>query len=312
MSEGEQLLKLCRATEGDLILAAPFITPQALQRVLDAAGSSNRVTLVTRWRPAEIARGFNSLANRDLILGTEGGRFLLRHDLHAKYYRGGDTALVGSANLTGAGLGWGPFVNLELLVPVPRASRGLVDFETRLLKSAVEPDQQMVDNLEETIQAIGDSVDVAPEFFRPDGGPSAVSIDGWVPGFASPDELWRVYKGDFSGVSSGGRLQAEQDLEALQLGQGLTKRQFLLVVRSTLEQMPLVLQINRLLQQSDQAHDSILPILDERGGDSSEMLSSEQAYRILLAWFEEFLPGQYQVRGARMPGMIGFHNDNSS
>lgn len=312
MSEGEQLLELCRAAEAELLLAAPFITPQSLERVLDAVDPNTKVSLVTRWRPIEIAQGFNSLSNRDLILGTQGGRFLLRHDLHAKYYRSGEAALVGSANLTGAGLGWGPVLNLELLVAVPCDTEDLVDFEARLLGGAVEPDQQMVANLEEAIQAIGDSVDVIPELFRADTGALAVPIDGWLPSFASPNELWNVYRGDVNGVSSGGRLRAEQDLEALQLGKGLTRNQFRPVVRSTLEQMPLVLQINRLLQRSDLAHDTILSILDKGRGDSSVDLSSEQAYRILLAWFEEFVPGQYEVRDARLPGMIALHQDDPS
>jgi hypothetical protein len=305
--QGEQLLELCRATHEDLLLVAPFITPQSLSRTLDAVAPTVTVTLVTRWRPIEIARGFNSLENRDLVLRRPNGRFLLRHDLHAKYYAGDETALVGSANLTGAGLGWGPFANLELLVAVPRMAGNLADFEARLLSGAVAPDEQMIDNLQESIEAIGDAADVVPDDFRPPDSASARSIDDWVPGFASPDELWRVYQGDFSGVSSGGRERAEQDLEVLQLGRGLTRRQFRLVVRSTLEQMPLVLQINRLLQQGDQAHDSILAVLDERHPTSPDSLSSEQAYRILLAWFDEFLPGQYQVREARLPGMIGLH-----
>ena len=92
------------ATEA--VIAAPYIKENSLRRMLDQLPHLERLTCVTRWQAGDIAAGVSDTVVRDLVRSL-GGAFRLHPSLHAKYYRFDDGVLVGSANLTDAGLGVG-------------------------------------------------------------------------------------------------------------------------------------------------------------------------------------------------------------
>ena len=88
-----------------LLIVAPYITLDTLRRVLALTSEQALLTCVTRWQRADVTAGVSDVACRTLV-AKKGGRFLLNQRLHAKYYRLGDSVLVGSANLTAAGMGY--------------------------------------------------------------------------------------------------------------------------------------------------------------------------------------------------------------
>src|SRR4051812_7869721 len=113
---GDRLLRLVEGADGLVILAAPFMKGHALERVLERVPTASDLVCVTRWRLEELAAGVSDLEVWPLLIRRGRSRLLLRHELHAKYYRAGPRCLVGSANLTGAALGWSAKANLELLI----------------------------------------------------------------------------------------------------------------------------------------------------------------------------------------------------
>ena len=100
------------ATEA--VIAAPYIKEPSLRRLLEHLPQLEQLTCVTRWQAGDIAAGVSDTVVRDLVRSL-GGAFRLHPSLHAKYYRFDDGVLVGSANLTDAGLGVGRIYNLEIL-----------------------------------------------------------------------------------------------------------------------------------------------------------------------------------------------------
>ena len=68
----------------------------------------------TRWTPLNIQMGASDLDCRTAVV-DRGGSFRLHNRLHAKYYRFDNQVLVGSANLTAAGLSYPRDGNLEIL-----------------------------------------------------------------------------------------------------------------------------------------------------------------------------------------------------
>ena len=98
-----------------VLIVAPFIKARALRSLLCAIGEDVPVRCVTRWLPQEVAAGISDLEVFDL-LDDRNGELVLVDRLHAKVYVADDRCLVGSANVTFAGLGEAPDANVEVLV----------------------------------------------------------------------------------------------------------------------------------------------------------------------------------------------------
>ena len=99
---GHELLNLCRSSERELILVAPFVKRGVVERVLEVTSDKIALTLVTRWRPEEIAAGVSDLEVFELLEQSDTSKLRLHQQIHGKYYRSDDNALIGSANLPNA------------------------------------------------------------------------------------------------------------------------------------------------------------------------------------------------------------------
>ena len=128
-TQGSRIRALFENTEDDVSIIAPFIKIDALRSLLKVVPSGIHLRCVTRWLPEEVAIGVSDLEILDLL--EERGNFSLAlvDSLHAKLYIAGDRCLVGSANVTLAGLGeGGDSNNIEILVDTTsRCSRSCGD-----------------------------------------------------------------------------------------------------------------------------------------------------------------------------------------
>lgn len=110
----EWLWEAMDQTEGDVLLTSPYLSFDTCDKIAKSAASSeHQWTLVTTLDPSAVANGFLTVQGLGKLLdaGVE-----VRHveRLHAKCFVVGRQALVGSANLTGAGLGSSANPNREL------------------------------------------------------------------------------------------------------------------------------------------------------------------------------------------------------
>ena len=126
----DTLTRFCRGS-GDAVIAAPYMKEDALSRLLEALAPGAALVCVTRWKLDDLLFGASDVNCRTLVLQW-GGSFLLHPRLHAKFYRFGSQVLVGSANLTPAGMGCGSPANLEILC-TPEAGFDADVFERELI-----------------------------------------------------------------------------------------------------------------------------------------------------------------------------------
>jgi hypothetical protein len=133
-SIGESLTNLCQRAQKELVLVAPFVKADVLDRLLHHINIEVSLTCVTRWHLDEIISGVSDIEVWDLIRERASASLLLRSDLHAKYYRADDECLIGSANLTMAALGWSSRQNLELLVPLVDLNHNFSLDQLKLMK----------------------------------------------------------------------------------------------------------------------------------------------------------------------------------
>lgn len=110
------------SVDGAVVLTSPYISYGVCKRVMDAAqASEHSFTLVTTLDPAAVANGYLSVKGLSLAIRT-GVKVLHVARLHAKAFVVGTRAMLGSANLTGSGLGSWPKSNRELGIEVDQAT----------------------------------------------------------------------------------------------------------------------------------------------------------------------------------------------
>ncbi len=272
-----------RAVEAVLI-CAPFVKEDPLRRLLDLVDSSVSIQLFTRWRPDEVAAGVSDTSVLPLVEGR-GGSVHLCEPLHAKLFRADGRALVGSANLTGAALGWSANPNLELLVEVPAETPAVVALEAELVRCSIPATAALAAEVER-VAALLPSPRTEVETPATPASPSP----SWHPLLREPADLFVAYSKGADQLSSTSSVAARSDLAALEIPSGLAREPFEALVANRLLQLPLVGEVDHLLAEP------------RRFGEVSKLLGNRlaldhheasHAWQTLMRWLNHFLPERY-------------------
>lgn len=292
MSEpGLALSTLCRGAEDRLLLVAPYIKAAALSRLLDETPANVAVEVVTRWRPDEVAAGVSDLDVLDIVTARAGGRVLLCPHLHAKYYRTGSRALLGSANLTGAALGWSTSPNLELLVAVDPASDALQAFEAELQSASLQADSVIQKAVREAADVIKALLPPRPDWAEM--AQTAFTPGFWLPTCPRPDLLARVYNDSIGDhMLSNALRHARSDIAYINPPAGLSIPAFNAFVAAVLRQVRWIRELDRMTAQglTDQSAIEII----ERGLPEHHDFSAEDLWGVTKDWLIHFFPGEYE------------------
>ena len=213
---GTTLSRLCSGAES-LVIVAPYIKADALDKVLAAASPAVSLTCITRWNPQDIAVGASDTMCRTIVT-ERGGSFKLHPSLHAKYYRIDDAVLIGSATLTSSAMGWSRQSNLEILCR-PSDDFDALAFEQELLEQAREIGDEEFTRWEAItqIKAQGHLTII------PDGQSLR---DAWRPATRDPRHLELAYRGRECEIASFDEQRAaRRDIEALLIPRGMTDEQ---------------------------------------------------------------------------------------
>ena len=244
---GDRTLEIVGGAKEEVVIVAPYIKAAALNRVLSQLTECEiSVTCVTRWLPEDIAFGVCDLDVLAIVNAKNGGRLLVHPQLHAKYYRGDERCLIGSANLTHRGLGWTVPANVELLIEIPSSFPGLRKWEAALIGSAVPVTTALRDQISREAERIRKNTEriSIPEIEDDQG--SGRAAEYWVPRCSVPDCLWDVYaKSDASKAMLESTVEAAlDDLNALRPPPGLSREHFYAYVAGIMKQMPLIVAID--------------------------------------------------------------------
>lgn len=299
MSElGDRLEQLCAEGRRAVMLVAPFVKLKTLERLIHQVPAAVPVRCVTRWRPDELAAGVCDVEIWPLVRERPGAELWLRNDLHAKYYRSDDRCLVGSANLTGAALGWSLQPNLELLVELPASVPVCIAFERELLSAAVQADDDLYRQVAAAAEAL--RPEGFPLYFgegsRATWGPPndqlSMPLYQWLPRLRYPEDLYLAYAGRGEELSLASREVAYSDLLALGLSPGLSQPAFGQSVGALLLQMPIIHSIDQFLtepQRFGAVRDRLAALPCALNSD----FDPARAWQTLMRWLLYFLPGRY-------------------
>lgn len=286
---------LCSNARYDLILVAPFIKKAVLTRLLSAVATSVHIRVVTRWRPQEIKAGVSDIEIWDSVKARALTTLLLRPDLHAKYYRADDHCLVGSANLTLTALGLSRTPNLELLLPVTPAHAGLEGFEERLMAGSVTVDDRIADLTRAAVDMLPELVALEEVQWSNTGGVDlgqALVPEVWVPTLRQPEDLFVAYTGRGETLSEVSRRAAKADLSVLWIPPGLDEPAFDVCVGAALMCMPLVVAVDRFVNEP-RRFGEMRDLLGRLRGTSG---SSDREWQAMFRWIMHFLPERFEYR----------------
>ena len=290
---GNQLLKLVSSAEERVVLVAPFIKAETLQRILEAIPNPGpQIDCVTRWQPEDIVDGVCDLEVFELVT-DRANAYLWKHpNLHAKYFRGDQSCLIGSANLTGRALGWRLPTNLELLVDLDLSMPGLQAWEASLMSNCIPVTAELRD------QVAKDAEELAAQ--RPKLSSMDVEHDDdpsfrWMPLCPLPERLFKVYNGELDDtkmVRSAFEF-AQRDLRTLGPPSGYSEENFLNHVADRLRKLEV---IQKVVNASDaglsdvQAADLIADYIDP-----SLTIDAGDAWKILKRWMMHFFPDDFRI-----------------
>ena len=298
---GDSLERLVAQASAEVFLVAPFIKKDAFARIMARVHEGVHVTCVTRWRLPEMISGVNDPDIWEIVRGLDGGRLLVNHSLHAKYYRGDDLCLIGSANLTGAALGWSANPNWELLV-APDDGRSLRhEFEEELLEWSTEVDDSLYRIVAERVRVGKEQMGSIPEAvelgeFYLGEAPAETTTDyaSWLPQLRHPAELYLAYRGEMSALTSAAREAARRDLNQFVLSPGLDMGAFEAEVGIQLLGKPLVKQVDRFVSEP-RRFGEVRQLLREAMRDEQDVLDPGHAWQTLMRWLLYFLPNRYRM-----------------
>ena len=225
-----------------VVLAAPYMKAAMLQQLLDQVDRNAELECFTRWTPHDILVGATDTACRAEVI-ERGGKFYLHNRLHAKYYRFDDRILIGSANVTAAGLNYRESGNLEILhEPEPSFDRDTFENSLRTeARQVTEEEFQLwltcpVEAPRNT--TIGDDV-------------IGISLEDWKPLTRFPEYLWLIHNGQEGDVPNGEQKQrALADLAILNPPKGLPKDRFYKWVAACLMASPFVSSVIEVEEQN--------------------------------------------------------------
>ncbi len=244
VSPWDALLAACQGSP-TAVIAAPYIKLDALTKTIDALRRDASIDVFTRWTPEDILSGVSDLECRALVV-ERGGRFRLHNRLHAKYFRFGQSMLVGSANLTASGLSYAHRGNLEILCE-PGSRFDANEFERTLRQESRDVTDAEFLQWRQFAETNRDTLGSAKPV-------DDASLANWHPQTREPAYLWLCYTGRQADIPSSEQIPlATQDLQALNVPPGISETEFYGWIGMRLLASPFVNSVMRLEAGADDA-----------------------------------------------------------
>ncbi|MGI6416596.1 MAG: phospholipase D family protein [Thermoguttaceae bacterium] len=278
------------------IWVAPYAKKSVVESLTSALPSEARLTLVTRWHPADIARGVSDTDVLDVVRARPNSELLLHPSLHAKVFLCDDYAFIGSANLTNSGVGLGSRPNVELstlLQPAPTAvgvflNRVIYEstIATAKIKAAIDEQAREYERIYGDERQSISLVYQSPDEWHPP----------WLfPQLRAPDRLFAIYS-DADDLPVDVRQDAWRDLAVLNPPANLGREQFQSWIASRLLEIDVVARFDEFVAAPRRFgemsawlranYDTFIPTYDV----------GQRVAQQMIRWLTFFLPERYTLK----------------
>ena len=278
-TQGSRIRALFENTEDDVSIIAPFIKIDALRSLLKVIPSETHLRCVTRWLPEEVAIGVSDPEILDLL--EERGNFSLAlvDRLHAKLYIAGDRCLVGSSNVTFAGLGeGGDSNNIEILVDTTIDAPGVAETLEEISNTerpATRAGAQLIRRLANRLTA---------------SASSTVAIEiSWFPISRRPQDAYLFYTQPPSGYIKAADRILLDDLARTNFQTDLEEDEFRSAIRSLLQTIPVAESFLETTGDTTLTFADTHSYFEEIAGDQ---FSAKELWLAFVEWMAYFFHDQ--------------------
>jgi len=290
----ETIEKLLGDARKSVLMVSPFITLQLFEKLLKKIDNDVEVTLITRFRPDEIAKRLNSLDLFGIMRERSRGELRLSYHLHAKYYRADNVAVLGSGNLTHNGLNTHPRGNHEIMILVDTGFSGISQFEKKISSRSTVPTEEEISDLREVVEGLASislnrKLEIVPPLrSRIDDTPE------WIPTCESPSSIFSVYLNELREIDPKIVQDAKVDLAYLSIPNGINENQFKKYVRIVIRQSSLMaafkieLDKNRRLEKQ-----TGINMIEKNLNMNPE--EAEKLWFSAINWLTYFFPEKFQL-----------------
>ena len=282
-TQGKRIRLLFEHVEDDVTIIAPFIKMDALRSLLNVIPVSSHLRCVTRWIPREVAQGISDVQVFDALAERGNATVSLVDNLHAKMYIAGDRCLVGSANLTLAGLGErGEHSNIEVLVETDIQDLGILSTLDQIALVERIATREIAESARLLAESLSGMVTLKNQRTLP-----------WFPGSRTPEQAFRVYSIPQTGFVSMAERILRRDVALSDIQPGLDDSQFRDAIRELLYTIPIAQKI------LDSADDTFLTVADAYPGLQGmigDQFSAEDLWQSFVKWMAWFFPEKVMIQ----------------
>lgn len=282
---GYAILEACKATKDVVILISPYVSVFALEKIICALPSDIHIDFISRFLPDDVRSGVCDLAALDLLRERGHCKIYLNPVLHAKIYILDTVAFLGSANLTGMGLGLFGKGNIEIMTKTSADDPDIKDIHHFLLSTSIELSDSYYAELRKIpVNRIGKA-------------PFEQGSDDriWIPTSKKPFLLWDVYSGTPPpSMLSSSRKASERDLLNMDLPPQLPDKDFFYsavksIFANSLFFFHIQEKIANLGLSDKDAVDWIASL------STTEIDSPEDSWQAAKEWIRAFFSNDYRI-----------------
>lgn len=228
-TQGKRIRTLFGNAVNSVAVIAPYVKVNALRSILGVIREGVHVRCVTRWLPRDVAAGVSDPEILDVL--EERGNFSasLVDRLHAKLYLSDGRCLVGSSNVTFAGMGEGSDdSNIEILVETSGNDPAIV----ATLHEIAQAERPATRSIAQAARRLADSL--------PPGAiaPRAAGVK-WFPESRRPEYAFHFYCQPPRGYVGASDEVLLSDLARADIQPGLDEEKFSAAIRSMLAAIPI-------------------------------------------------------------------------
>lgn len=278
-TQGSRIRALFENTKDDVSIIAPFIKIDALRSLLKVIPSETHLRCVTRWLPEEVAIGVSDPEILDLLEERDNFSLTLVDRLHAKLYIAGDRCLVGSSNVTLAGLGeGGDSNNIEILVDTTIDASGVAE----TLEEISNTERPATRAIAQITRRLADSLSAS--------APSTATIEiSWYPISRRPQDAYLFYTQPPSGYTKAADRILLDDLAKANIQPGLEEDEFRSAIRSLLQTVPIAESFLETTEDTTLTFADTHSYFEEIAGDQ---FSAKELWLAFVEWMAYFFHDQ--------------------
>lgn len=288
--DGDHISKLLSNARNKAIICAPFIKMSTFKKLIEGVSDDVDLKVYTRWDAYEVAVGVSDIDIFNIIAERKNTTLFLIPRLHAKLYSSDSIVWVGSANVTGAALGWSNAPNIEILVQTsweePSIERMCLFIETAV--EATEVEYKKIKNEAKSLNI----EEAALRIYKEE--PLVNFKKVWIPNCSVPEILFSVYRNEEKkAYTSGAVSDARYDIDCLNIPPRLSENEFIQYVSSQLEFSPLFASVikeapSRLTEEKGK-------MLISESLPEADDVELRLYWHVVIQWVRVFLGDRFDV-----------------